>query len=111
MSLKPLLSGTAATLDRPAIYFHFPHYHHINTMGPSGAVREGDYKLIEVFETGGVELYNLRDDIGEQQNLAEARPQLAAGLKRMLHDWRAASGVQMPTRNPDYQAAQDWRKK
>ncbi len=111
VSLKPLLSGTAAKLDRQAIYFHFPHYHHINTMGPSGAVREGDYKLIEVFETGGVELYNLRDDIGEQQNLAEARPQLAAGLKRMLHDWRAASGVQMPTRNPDYQPAQDWRKK
>jgi arylsulfatase A len=65
VSLQPLLTGEEESLDREAIYFHYPHYHHINTMGPAGAVRRGDFKLVEVFETGKVELYNLCDDIGE----------------------------------------------
>jgi arylsulfatase A-like enzyme len=49
-SLNPLLTGKNS-FNREAIYFHFPHYHHINSMGPSGAIRKGDFKLIEVFET------------------------------------------------------------
>jgi arylsulfatase A-like enzyme len=111
VSLKPLLSGKKATLGRDAIYFHYPHYHHINTMGPAGAVRMGDYKLIEVYETGKLELYNLREDIGEQNDLAKEKPALVAKLKKMLHDWREATGSKMTTPNPGYDKANDWRNK
>ena len=111
VSLNSLLDGGEQSLDREAIYFHYPHYHHINTMGPAGAVRAGDYKLIEVFETGKVELYNLREDIGESKNLAQQNPQLTAKLTKMLHDWRKQSGALMTTPNPEYVKAKDWRNK
>lgn len=111
VSLKPLLSGKKATLGREAIYFHYPHYHHINTMGPAGAVRMGDYKLIEVYESGEVELYNLREDIGEQKNLASQKPELMAKMKKMLQVWRKQSGSKMTTLNPRYTVANDWRNK
>lgn len=103
VSLVPLLEGNKPSLGREAVYFHFPHYHHINTMGPSGAVRAGDYKLIEVFETGKKELYNLRDDIGETRDLSSDRPELAAKLSAMLDQWRQSSGSAMTTPNPDFE--------
>jgi arylsulfatase A-like enzyme len=109
VSLQPLLTGKKESLDREAIYFHYPHYHHINTMGPAGAVRRGDFKLVEVFETGKVELYNLRDDIGEQHDLATEMPELAEELTHLLHDWREMSGAVMPVAHPDYTPANDYR--
>ena len=110
VSLKPLLTGRAASLNREAIYFHYPHYHHINTMGPSGAVRMGDYKLIEVFESGQLELYNLLDDPGEQHDLSELEPERTARLSRMLQDWRNTSGALMTVPNSQYNEDNDWRK-
>jgi len=101
VNLSGLLKG-GKSLDRDAIYFHFPHYHHINTMGPAGAVRAGDYKLVERFENMKVELFNLKDDIGEQHDLSEEKPELTAKLRKMLHDWRKESGSQMPTKNEAY---------
>jgi arylsulfatase A-like enzyme len=109
VSLKPLLTGTSQSLEREALYFHYPHYHHINTMGPAGAVRMGDYKLVEVFETGKVELYNLSDDLGETNDLATSMPELTTQLTKMLHDWRDDSGAVMTTENSDYKAENDWR--
>ena len=111
VSLKPLLTDEADGLDREALYFHFPHYHHINSMGPAGAVRMGDHKLVEVFETGEVELYNLRDDPEEQHDMAEEKPELPARLTKMLHDWRKKSGARMPTPNAAYRETNDWRNK
>ena len=102
VSLKPLLTGEKEALDREAIFFHYPHYHSINSMGPSGAVRAGDYKLVETFEAGKIELYNLREDIGETKDLSAAIPKLTAKLTGLLHDWRRSSGAAMPTTNPDY---------
>ncbi|MEN9469293.1 MAG: Arylsulfatase [Verrucomicrobiota bacterium] len=110
VNLAPLLEGTTAKLDRQAIFFHLPHYHHINTMGPSGAVRAGDYKLIEVFETGKKELYNLKQDIGETKDLSEEKPELVEKLSKMLEEWRTSSGSQMATLNPNYDPEKDWRK-
>ncbi len=69
----------------------------------------GDYKLVEVFETGSLELYNLRNDVGEQKDLAGAMPELAASMKKMLHDWRENSGSKMPVPNSDYVQGKDWR--
>jgi len=97
-SLVPLLKGTG-TLQRDAIYWHYPHYHGSGNR-PSGAVRAGDYKLIEWYEDERVELYNLKKDIGEQDDLAAKMPQKAAELRRMLHAWRSAMSARMPEGEP-----------
>ena len=110
-SLKPLLNGKKKTMDREALYFHYPHYHHINSMGPSGAIRMGKYKLIEVFETGKIELYNLEEDMGEQNDLVEKRPKVKERLLNSLHQWQKKSGADLPEINPDYLAEKDFRHK
>jgi arylsulfatase A-like enzyme len=99
VSLVPLLKGTE--LSRGALFWHYPHYG--NQGGaPSGAVREGDWKLIEWFEDGSLELFNLRDDIGENRNLAADNPAKAKELQTKLAAWRKQVGALMPTPNPDY---------
>ena len=100
VSLVPLLKRTGA-LQRDAIYWHYPHYHPGGAT-PCGAVRQGDYKLIEFYEDGRVELYNLRKDIGERNDVASDMPEMAAGLRKKLADWRRVVNAQMPTPNPDY---------
>jgi hypothetical protein len=100
VSLVPLLKG-GESLPRDAIYWHYPHYHPGGAT-PYGAVRKGDWKLIEFFEDSHVELYNLREDIGEKTNLVQTKPQEAASLRAQLHAWRAAVGAQMPSPNPQY---------
>jgi len=100
VSLVPLLKG-APSLPRKALYWHYPHY---SPQGgaPSGAIREGDHKLIEFFEDDRVELYDLSKDIGEKHDLAAEMPDVAARLRTMLHDWRRAVDARMPRPNPDY---------
>jgi arylsulfatase A len=100
MNLTPLLKDPADTLDREALYFHYPHYYPTTT--PVGAVRAGDWKLLEYFEDNRIELFNLKDDLGETTNLAETRPEKAAELREQLHRWRADVGAAMPSPNPDY---------
>lgn len=102
VSLTGLLKG-GKQLDREAIYWHYPHYG--NQGGsPTGAVRAGDWKLIEFYDDDHVELYNLRDDIGEKENLAEKLPGRANELKEMLHKWRKSVDAKMPGKNPAYKA-------
>ncbi|MBW3542836.1 MAG: sulfatase, partial [Planctomycetes bacterium] len=67
VSLAGLLKNPEAALGRDTLYWHLPHYHHST---PAGAIRRGDWKLIEFFEDGRLELYNLRNDPAEQDNLA-----------------------------------------
>ena len=100
LSLVPVLQREAE-LDREALYWHYPHYS--NQGGtPSGAVREGLWKLIEFYENGRLELYHLGRDLGEQHNLADEQPEKAAALARRLATWREAVDAQMPRPNPDY---------
>lgn len=99
-SLVPLLKQNGK-LNRTAIYWHYPHYHPGGAT-PYSAIRKDDWKLIEFFEDNRVELYNLRDDIGEQRDLATKLPNRAKALLKQLHAWRKQVGAQMPTPNPDY---------
>ncbi|MHC4086677.1 MAG: hypothetical protein ACYSU5_15940 [Planctomycetota bacterium] len=69
---------------------------------PGGAVRIGDYKLIEFYEDNRVELYNLKTDIGEKKNLAAKMPGTAARLHKILKTWRKDVDAKMPTPNPEY---------
>ena len=113
-NLQPLLTG-GATLGRPAIFWHFPHYNDHPHSVPSGVIRQGPWKLIETFDPEGLELYNLADDLGEQRNLAAAQPARVAELRRALDAWRLEVGAEMMRPNPDYdpnvQAPQKGKKK
>jgi arylsulfatase A len=101
ISLVPLLKGSKSGLGREAIYWHFPLYQGRGCT-PCSAVRAGDYKLIEYFEDYRVELYNLRDDIGESKDLSKTKPEKADELRKMLHKWREEVNATIPKPNPDY---------
>ena len=103
LSTAPLLKQTGKP-KHDAIYWHYPHYNVLDGV-PYGAIRQGDYKLIEFDEDGRLELYNLKEDIGEANDLAARQPELAATLRRKLKAWRESVGAQMPLPNPDYDPA------
>jgi hypothetical protein len=90
-------------LEREAIYWHFPHYSNHGMQSPGGAVRFGDYKLLEYFENNTVQLFDLRQDIGEQNDLSLEMPEKTSELRTMLHTWRERVSAQMMLPNPDYQ--------
>ena len=103
ISLLPVLRSPAASLERTAIHFHFPHYHHHR---PASAIREGDWKLIEYLDnTGEVELFNLAEDLGENQNLAGEKRGRVADLKQKLTSWRTEVGGRLPIINPFFDPA------
>jgi len=95
ISLMPLFKG-GGSLRRDTLYWHYP----LPKPRPlaarsSGAIRRGVYKLIEFFDTGEVELYNLREDIGEQWNLAARNQRKVAELRSALREWRQRAKVSM----------------
>ncbi len=106
VSLVPLLRGTDK-LTRTELFWHYPHHQHYQLGGatPYGAIRSGDFKLIEFFNDTRVELYNMREDIGEERDLATSQPQRVAELRTRLHAWHKEVGAQMPTPNPNYNPA------
>jgi arylsulfatase A-like enzyme len=101
VDLTPLLRGGAAPA-RTALYWHYPHYH-AGGATPGGAIRDGDYKLIDYYGEDRFELYDLKADLGERNNLAEAMPEKALELRNKLHDWLRGVDAQMPTPNPNYE--------
>ncbi len=108
-SLAPLFRDAGASLKREAIFQHFPGY--LGASGntwrtlPVGLVHAGDWKLMEFMEDKRVELYNLREDIGEKNNLASSNPEKATALLEKLHNWQAAIQAPMPTANTEVKSA------
>ncbi|MCA9234412.1 MAG: sulfatase [Planctomycetales bacterium] len=94
-SLVPLLRQSGG-LKRDALFWHYPHYHRTS---PYGAIRRGDWKLIEFYEDGKLMLFNLADDPHEQRNLAAENAAMATQLLEQLQEWRADVNAQMPTAN------------
>lgn len=91
-NLCPLLDHPRASdLDR-TLYWHYPHYSNQGGF-PGGAIRQGDWKLVENYEDGSMALYHLADDIGEQYDLAAKQPERAGRLRASLHSWYAAIGA------------------
>jgi arylsulfatase A-like enzyme len=95
-----LTSGGKARLKRDALFWHFPGYLGAGKESwrttPVGVIRAGDWKLLEFFEDHRLELYHLREDIGEQNNVAGKRPEKAAELHARLKAWRATVDARMP---------------
>jgi arylsulfatase A-like enzyme len=105
VSYLGLLTGEKQTLGREALYWHFPGYLGAGKGSwrttPAGSVRAGDWKLLEFFEDGRRELYNLKEDIGEKKDLAATMPEKRDELHRKLVAWRSAVKAPMPTRRQD----------
>ncbi len=101
-NLMPLLRGE--TLAPRSLLWHFPHYTNQGSR-PAGAIRDGDWKLIEHFEDGRMELYNVVQDVSETKDRAATEPQRAAELLGKLQAWRQSVGAQLPSPNPDFDAA------
>jgi arylsulfatase A len=101
-SLLPVLRDPAMRWTRDTLYWHLPHYHHST---PASALRQGDWKLLEFFETGALELYDLREDLGEQRNVAAKFPDRAQAMHTALKSWRTESNARMPEPNPNHDPA------
>jgi arylsulfatase A-like enzyme len=95
VSLVPLLKGRAATVH-PELFWHYPHYWNGGKVSPYSVVRAGDWKLIRFYEYDREELYQLRDDPGEQHDLAQAEPKKRREMAIRLDRWLKQTGAQMP---------------
>lgn len=111
VSLVPLLEGDPADAEKIAqrpLYWHWPHYSNHGAQSPGGAVRYQGYKLIEYYENGTVQLFNLKADPGEQHDLSNVETAKVAQLRTMLHDWRKSVRADMPVPNPQYDSGKNW---
>ncbi len=113
-SLVGLLRDPASSLRRQAIFQHMPGYLGAGTdtwrTTPVGLIQEGDWKLMEFFEDGRLELYNLAEDIGETKNLANAHPDKTTALHTKMKAWREEIGAPMPAKNEAGEAPQKKKK-
>jgi arylsulfatase A-like enzyme len=94
------VTSALATRPRQPFFWHYPHYYHTTT--PVSAVRFGDWKLLEYYEDGRRELYNLATDPHEERDAAPAEPARVAELAKLLDERRSAMNVALPTPNPDF---------
>lgn len=102
-SYSDILLGQPSNQQRNPLYWHFPGYLGAGQGSwrttPVSVIREGDWKLMEFLEDGRIELYNVADDVGEERNLADARPENVRDLQGKLVAWRKAIDAPMPTAN------------
>jgi arylsulfatase A-like enzyme len=101
VSMMPLLEGGA--LEREALYWHYPHYSNEGNR-PASWVVAGDWKLIEYFEDGRLELFHLASDPGETIECGEMHPEIRARLRSMLKRWREDVEAKIPEPNPQWEA-------
>ncbi len=100
VDLSPMLNGNSK-LDRKELYWHYPHYHG-SAWAPGAAIRQGDWKLIEFFESKSTELYNLADDISETVDLSTKYPDRVVTLKSKLHHLQQSMNANEAVVNPDF---------
>ncbi|WP_233215395.1 sulfatase [Rhodopirellula bahusiensis] len=105
-SLLPTIDGEAAAADASPrdLHWHYPHYHG-SLWRPGAAIRRGDYKLIEFYETDTAELYDLSVDIGETNDLSKTEPERFAELRDALRKWQTDMGAKMPVPNPNFHSS------
>ena len=101
ISIMPLLRKDRLKV-RP-LFWHYPHYSN-QGVEPGSAVRFGDYKLIDNFEKGRQELYDLEKDLSETTDISASNPEITKELYKLLEDWRNKTNAKMMEPNPN------WRK-
>jgi hypothetical protein len=95
----PLLTQSGI-IKRDAIFWHFPHYR--GRVVPYSIIRAGDWKLIKRYGGRKFELFNLKKDLSEKNDLADTMPDKVRELDAMLKAWLKKTGAKMPRPNPDY---------
>ncbi len=100
VSLLSVFKNPDQDFDRD-LFWHYPHYH-AGGDGPYSAVRSGEWRLVEFFEDGALELYNLKYNLSESVNLADRYPEKLGELKSKLDRWRSSVAAQRPVPNPDF---------
>ena len=105
LSLKSVLAGGGVP-DREALFWHYPHYSNQGGI-PGGAIRMGDWKLLERYEDGRLHLYNLKDDLGERHDLAAKHPDRVATMRARLHRWYKQVDAKFLTQRGD--GPKPWR--
>ena len=101
VSLVPLLAGHGQWQERD-LHWYYPHYSPQAKM-PGAVIRSGDWKLIRHYDPEKIELFNLANDLSEQNDLSEKMPQKTSELKAKLENWLESVDAQMHTLNPDYE--------
>ncbi|NOT75781.1 MAG: sulfatase [Cyclobacteriaceae bacterium] len=108
-SFVPALKGEK-TINRDAIFWHFPHYSNHGMQSPGGAVRYKNYKLLEYYENNTVQLFDLDKDLGELHDIAKEEPLIVNELRDMLQKWRESVSAKMMQPNPEYVADKEpWK--
>lgn len=101
-ALTPVLRG--GQMREAPLYWHYPHYSNQGGV-PGAAMRDGEWKLIEFYEDGRLELYNLKSDAGERMNLSAKEQARAKEMRERLNAWRQSVKATMPKTNPGYDPA------
>jgi arylsulfatase A-like enzyme len=104
VDLSKLLRDPAANLGRETLHWHYPHYYETTT--PVSAIRTRDWKLLEYFEDGRLELFDLANDPTESRDLAATQPEKAMELKGRLAAWRERVDAKLPRPNPQFRSKQ-----
>jgi len=109
VSIAPLIEkkkskskSVITSMEGRPIYWHFPHYSNHGLQSPGGAIRMGDYKLLDYFENNTVQLFNLKNDPGEKNDLSKKEPEKAKQLKALLEEWRKQVNAPMMLPNSAY---------
>jgi len=102
VDLSSVLKGRSR-IDRPSLFWHYPHYNQHPENFPATVIRKGHWKLIEILDTGELELYNLALDVGEQNNLADAHSGLTQSLLAEMRAWREEVNADPMRPNPLYE--------
>jgi arylsulfatase A-like enzyme len=100
ISLLPLMEGEQ-NLERDVLFWHYPHYHS-SGWTPGAAIRSGKWKLIEFYESGNIELYDLETDPGERINLADNFPEITSQLQKRLQNLQTSCNALFPVKNPSF---------
>ena len=98
-SFANLLRDPSSRFERKPLFWHYPHYGNQGGF-PASAIRVGDFKLIEDLEDGELELYNLRDDISEHNNLSQLYPRRVERMHQLLRGWRKSVKAKSLRPNP-----------
>lgn len=101
-SFAATLSGKSVVQTRPLVW-HYPHYHG-SEWTPGAAYQRDGWKVIEFYEYGDAELYDLSSDPGERLNLASQQPERLAKLRQELRDWQVRMQAVLPQPNPQWRA-------
>ena len=94
-SFVGLMNGTVKDSASRTLYWHYPHYHG-SMWTPGAAIRKGDWKLIQFYHFGKVELYDLRKDLGESHDLSKTHPEVTRSLLDDLKTWQTTMGASLP---------------